>query len=505
MAKSNLLKSGFLILILILLGSQSCLKSKREGIPPDVLEVLNLSNIHKPKLTKFILECMLTKDSLVIDAGFFILSNLHKNYTAYYKLVDSTGNSYNINPEDYNNLRDIRAFIDSMENTYGKLSYVADSFSIDYASISSGFLNRDLNIAYDTWKNNKGWLDYDFTTFKKYILPYRVDNEEIKPFRDYLIGEFGQLIDTNKSFVENITYLNNHINSLITYDERYIKNQSVQTIKGILDNRKGNLADINILKVKIFRSLGIASVMDYTPFIADSSGWYAWTTIFSPNGDEMQLDIPDGRLKKLLDGRTAKVYRRTWFEDSTSLFNTKDIEENTPRFLGHVNYHDVTDRYLSTTNFPFFTKDTCKYIYLAVFNDGKWRPIDWVLNEDAYAQFTSIGQNVLYLPVKWENDEENCIGQPFTINNNEHIEFSPDSEFHEIILKSTSPLEKISSVRNYKLFYWDYEWIYLESIQSKAGLVIAKAPKNALMLLLDDDHLYDERVFIIDEGKQIFY
>lgn len=422
MAKSNLIFSLFLVLLLIvLLGSQSCLKSKRPGIPPEVVEVLNLSGIYKPQLTRFILECMQTEDSLKIDAGFFLLANLHRNYTAYYKLVDSTGNTYNINPEEFKNLGEIRALIDSLENNYGELTYSADSFAIDYSRVKSDFLMKNLSHAFESWENNNLKLDYDFETFKKYILPFKVGNENIEPFRNLLSTKFIVFTDTNKTFTENVSMLNQQINSLVIYDERYIRNLPVQNLEELMENGKGNLADINTLKVNVFRSLGIAAVMDYTPFIADSSGWYAWTTIISPEGKEMHLDISNGELGLLLDNRIAKIYRRTYFEDSTSLFAKKDMKESTPRFLGHFNYFDVTSNYFETTDYDLVHGNNEKYLYLAVFNDGKWRPVDWTLNNKGKSHFTSLAYGINYLPVIWKQKKAISYGDQFVLEKSELI------------------------------------------------------------------------------------
>jgi len=487
------------------MGSQSCLKSKREGIPPDVIEVLNLSGVHKPQLTKFILECMQTSDSLKLDAAFFMIANLHKNYTAYYKLVDSTGNSYQINPEDYNNLKEIMNYIDSLEYKFGVLSYTADSFAIDYSRISSEFLSENLKQSFFSWKNSKLGLTYDFETYKKFILPFKVDNENIEPFREFLSNEFIGIIDSSKSFSDNIISLNNKINSLIYYDERYIRNLPVQPIQELLKNGKGNLTDINILKVKILRSLGIAATMDYTPFIADSSGWYAWTTVFSPEGQEIRLDIKNGKLENLINGRIAKVYRRTYFADSTSLFAKKNIKESTARFLGHFNYFDVSNSYFETIDYSIYHSSTNKYLYVSVFNDGDWKPVDWAPNNNGQVNFTELGKEIIYLPLDWNKDNSKSIGNPFQIKDDIIIEYSPDERYHNISLIYTAQKTPIISEKTYKLYYWDDEWKLLNSDRSNKGVILARVPIQCVLLLSENDRLYNKRIFVIENGVQVFH
>lgn len=506
MTKKNSIISGFLVLpFLLLLGSQSCLKSKRPGIPPKVIEVLNMSGIHKPKLNRFILESMQTNDSLKMQSAYFIIENLHRNYIAYYKLVDSLGNFYNLHPKDFKNLKSLRIFMDSIENSNGKLIYSADSFSIDYSSVSSNFLMNNLNKAFQTRSNNYLSLDYDFNTFLKYVLPFRVENEHIENFREILSNKFKPTIDKNKSFESNVINLNNQINKLVTYDERYIKSYSVQAINDLLENGKGNLADINVLKVKVFRSLGIAACMDYSPFIADSSGLYSWTTVITPNGKEIHLDITNGKLNYLLKNSINKIYRHTYFEDTTSLFAIKNTKENTPPFLGHFNNFDITSKYLPTTDVLITKIDSNKYFYLAVFNDGKWKPVAWAMNNNGKANFKNIGLNGLYLPVVWEEDKIRSIGNPFIINGNSKIEFLKQDKYEKTTLKYLSPEEKINPQKFNQLYYWDNEWKSIDSKINKDGSLKALVPKNTIFLISNGDRLYDERIFIIKEGKQIFY
>ena len=505
MAKNNILSSFFLVfLTLFLLFGESCLKSKRPGIPEDVVDVLDMSGIHKPQLTKFILKCMQSDDSLKMDAAFFLISNLHRNYTPYYSLTDSSGQSFIIKPDNYENYHSIRLFLDSLENEHGRLLYRADSFEIDYAKTDCHFLWNKLKTSFELREKNKSYLNYDFETFKKYILPFKVASEQIDSFNLVLYDTFSGLIDTNKTTISNIKFINDEINKLVEYDERYVKNQLVQAPSDLLEKGKGNLSDINILKVKILRSLGYASVMDYTPYIVDSSGWYSWTTVINPDGEEYNLDISKGVLSNLLDNRIAKVYRRTYFEDTNSLFAIKNIKHNTPPYLGHFNYFDVTNKYLPTYDYEFNNISPDKYLYLAVYNDGNWRPIDWALNSGNKALYTGIG-NALYLNVEWNNKKIKSIGQPFEIINGSITEYIPSNEFLTTTLHYSSRNIKINLAKKYRLFYWDEKWIEIEFEKKNKNSIKASVPQNSILLLTDDDGLYDERIFTIEEGKQRFF
>jgi hypothetical protein len=501
MAKNNILSLGFLVLtIVISVNTQSCLKSKRPGLPPKVVEVLNNSGIHKPKINKFILRNMQSKDSLKLDAAYFIIENLNRNYSAFYKLTDSLENEYELNPEDFKDLYSLRLFTDSLQTAHGELTYSADSFSIDYSGASFNLLYENLQLAFET----RNRFNYDFDIFKKYVLPFRVANERIEKFRENLSCKLFPLWEENKSLEYNIQKINTEINSLVEYDNRYIKNHSTQTVTELLHNRKGNLEDINILKIKVFRSLGIAAVMDFTPALVDSSGLYLWTSIILPNGKEINLDITNGNLKSLLKNSINKVYRRTYFEDTTSLFAIKNTKENTPPFLGHFNNFDISEKYLTTFNTSVVKIDTNKYFYLAAFNDGKWKPIAWSMNNNGIAHFKNIGQNGFLLPVVWEKDRIRCIGAPFKFTE-EKIEFSDNGKSEEVYFNFSSKGEKINQENQYTLYYWENNWKRLNSKLTSDGRLYSKVPQNVIFLISDGDGLFDERIFVIEDGQQKFY
>ena len=385
------------------LAFSSCLKSKRPGIPPQVVKVLNISGIHKPGLARFILETELTGDSLKLDAAYFLVSNLATNYTAFYTLQDSSGTEYEIIPNNFKDYAEIKSYLDSIENLNGKLFYSADSFLIDYSEVSTQYLNSTVDKAFGVWRGNLDKRDYSFGLFKKYILPYRVANEEIEPFRDLLSEKFSSIIDDKKTFRENVAFINEKINSLVVYDETFVKEQRASGLKKLLERGRGNLLEINILKVKVMRSLGFAAALDYTPFVVDSSGWYAWTTVMSPGGEEITMDIADGVLEDLIGDRIAKVYRRTFFTDTSSLYAIKKQLEDTPYFLGHFNNVDVSKSFIEVKNISIEINSAEDYLYLAVFNDGELRPVDWALIEDSLATFEDMGAAITYVPVLWQN------------------------------------------------------------------------------------------------------
>ncbi|NOY51788.1 MAG: hypothetical protein GXO88_14645 [Chlorobi bacterium] len=492
-------------LVFIVLYFSSCLKSKRPGIPKDVISVLDIAGINKPQLTKFILNCMEADDSLKLDACYYLLSYSNKNYTSFYSLKDSLGNTYNINPGRFSNLREILLHIDSLEGANGCLEYKADSFSIDFESLNSKQFTDNLFVAFDTYNNNKEWLTYGYSAFKQYILPYRVANEIVEPFRKKLRGLLNDELDNELSFEQNVLKVNRKINSLIQYDERYVKTMHRPLIDELLETGKGNLETINIFKVKAFRSLGFAAAMDYTPALSDTNGWLAWTTVIAPDGNEIHLGACDGGLTEPIVRSLAKIYRRTYFADSNSLFSIKSIKESTPPYLGHYNYIDVSGLYGNNYRFAKKTSSSQKYLFTAVYNDGKWKAVDWSLNKDSIMIFENMAENVVYLPTKWEDKRCLAIDYPFVFKNGDIQVFKPSLKSGNFDLKYYASGKHLMANIKYKLYYWDNTWKVIGDFKYHVDGISASLPLNAIYLIKDDDIFHDERIFAMEDGNQLFY
>ncbi len=396
------LSVNFLVIITILfaIGGNSCLKSKKEGIPEDVIVVLNNSGIYKPSLMKVILEFQKPADSLKLQAAYFIIRNLEHNYTIERILVDSSGNTINIDIHNFKNLKSIKNHLSLIEKEKGKPEYKSDSIWLDFKNIDPEFLIDHINTSYGIWMNQNLGNRYDFDKFCKYILPYRVSNERIEPYISHFQKLFAGLYDQNKDLSYNVIEINRAINTKLKYDDRFEIFPNPQSIKSIETNKSGDHCDINIYKIKALRSMGIAATLDYTPFFADSTLGYYTTTVILPDNSKIYLNNPDEINQPYQKGNVAKVYRRTFVKTPGSLFSIKETNMHTPPFLGNYNYVDVTNEYISTEDILLKFNDTINYAYIAVFNDGEWRPVSWAIPDDnGIATFKNMGTDLAYKPV----------------------------------------------------------------------------------------------------------
>ncbi len=510
---SDKIRKGILLFFFstLVMLSWQCMKSTKPGIPADVLQVIQRAGLNKPELVKAIGRYVKDKDSLKRKALFCLMAQMDRNYTVYYSVQDTLGNHYSFSPKDYPDYLSLKQAWDSTEQVSGNLLYHADSFRVDGQTLSGNYLISNINEAFNAQSNFPWSKDYNFQTFCHWILPYRVANEQPEVFRQYFLKEYGPLpqrfYNKDAHVLDVSTYLNKLINQNIDYKDTYNKSLNVQTIRQLEKSGFGNFYDINIYKVKVLRAFGIAAALDYTPFLADTSFGYAYTTVILPGKNELILKYNHGVKALHKPGRLAKVYRRTFFRDSSSLYTIKKLRTSTPPFLGDFYYSDITNR-LQSANVWLRLNDNPKYAYLSVFNDGGWHPISWATTKDSVALFKKMGTHIVYLPVSYQKHTLMRLGLPFILNNQGMKQFlKAGFPFRQPVrLRKTSPHDKLNPGEFYTLYFWDGNWKTMTSFRAgKNGYALA-VPTRALFLLTNDDIDFNERIFIIDsKGKQQFY
>jgi len=402
--------------LLLVIISSSCLKSKKTGIPPEVLQILNNSGIHKPDLLKVILAFQKPEDSVKLKSAYFLIENLESNYYIKITLRDSNEKDVVINFNDFTDYISIKNQIDSIEIISGRLNYRVDSILLDINNVNSEFLIKHINSVITSQKNL--WnCNYDIDTYYNFILPYRVANEEIASNNNHSHNLLISEIRKESDILSISMRINKAINKEIIYDSRLEIAPNVQSVSVTEENKSGNWCDINLYKIHVLRSLGIAAALDYTPYFTDSLLGNYTTTVILPDNTEINLPNYENEKEPYPQGKTAKVYRRTFKSIPNSLFSIKDKKTHTPPFLGNYNYLDVTNNYLQTDSVSIDFADTTKYVYLAVYNENSWKPIDWAIAQpDGKAYFYNMGTGIMYMPVVVSKDSIVPIGEPFLLN-----------------------------------------------------------------------------------------
>ncbi len=485
-----------------------CLKSTKPGIPPEVRSTMDQSGLNSPNFLKILLNYRQAEDTLQLYASYFLIQHMMGHYGVRLNLVDSIDSTYVFPPEAYESYHELKDDWDATEKMVGELHYEADSFSPDVFGIQHDFFINNLDSAMMGWQHSQYGSSYNIDYFHNWILPYRVANEMIEPFRARLSSRYANCLRPDVKTTAHS--LNQAINETLIYDDRYKRNINTRSLEELEHTKRGNLEEISVYKVKALRSLGLAASMDYIPYFADSSSNLMWTTLLLPDGKEIPLHSNASYKSFLVSGRVPKVYRRTYVLDSTSLFSTKKIDDHTPPYLGHFPYIDVTNSYVPTHDIEVAVRDTLKYVYLSVWNAGVWNAVDWSSPSNDKAIFKEMGCDIIYLAQRMHDHKLYAVSQAFLLDSRGEIHYfgANNDDQQWAYLKMTDPWNYCENGKTYNVYHWDNGWKLSRKIlnysESKSRI---KLPLSGLFLISENDKALDEnRIFVLDAGgKQVFY
>ena len=186
-----------IIAVLMLTASLlGCLKSKDPGIPKGVRQTLSQAGVKKPDLMKTMLTFDTPADSMMLQYSYFLIENLLSNYSITTVLACKNDSVIDIDINKYNCYQDVRAYIDSLENSSCKVKYIIDSIALDIDIVDFEFLVSHINTVVQIIGNTSWQYDYNSDVMMKYVLPYKVGNEPICKNIVKLSHKFSSLVDT---------------------------------------------------------------------------------------------------------------------------------------------------------------------------------------------------------------------------------------------------------------------------------------------------------------------
>lgn len=395
----------FTSLFTLLLLTQSCLKSDDPGLPAEVVDAIAETGHNRVELTKTIGHFIDTNDSIYLKSAYFLIANMPHQYAVDYTIKNEKNQEIDFKPENFGSH-------DAMENwwklqqTKGKgLFYEAEKFSLDKDTISADLLISTINQAIAS-RSHPWTKTFTAADFYQYILPYRFANEHIYDWRTAILNDFSWIADSvhaNAKAEEIIQLINDYVNTNFVFDKRYLRVANIQTYHQIMQSRRGNQSDLAHLKASIARAYGIPSTIDYVPYLADSIYGFHFAIAKNSQGKFIPL-LPANTGNIFKGNKIPKVYRRIFVRYDSSLFANKVLSLKTPPYLGHYHYLDVSKDYLAVED-QYFTRSTSDTLYyIGVFNDKKWRAVDWAISKDSQVSFHNMGKGINYQLLIMQND-----------------------------------------------------------------------------------------------------
>ncbi len=521
------MKKTLTILLIVLFNTLILLG---QSYPTNVMNVLHKSGKNRIELEKVInhYSDSLT-DSLKLKAAYFLIGNMEEQYYAHFIVADSLRHNMHFNVLDYPNYTEMVKAWDSLETIYGPIENIRDRTVYDYNVITADYLISNIDLAFAAWKNFAWAHHITFKQFCEYILPYRGSNEPLTNWRTYFYKKYSWVADSVKDKsnpVEATILINNDLRKWFKFDSRFYRQSTDQGLTEMLQNKMGRCEDMTNLAIYAMRAMGIPVTSDFTPYWAKTGNNHAWNAVISQSGKPIifmgGLNNP-GEYE--LNQAKAKVYRKMFAFQFTSLAAQIPKYEKAPPYINRNNIVDVTSEYGPVADVELQLQktkpDSISYAYIAVFNSGDWKAINWSkIGEKNFVNYKAMGLDIAYLPVYYKNGKIIPAGDAFILTKEKEIYpliplINKPRSIHlisttkKITKNATDNIDKAYFVKGkkYTLYYWNYGWQKIgEVVANGKPLEFSGVPSGALYWLVAENSKKDERIFTIDaEGNQIWW
>ncbi len=498
---------------LVLLASTGC----ASRWPSPVERCLKLAGDNRPQLEKVLEHYDELGDDQKLEAAQFLIANMEGHGYKVAALYDEEKNEVPFDALDYKSLKEAEAALDKLEAEHGTLDFGRKEFVPDLEAIPADFLIENIDLAFAAWRERPWAAELSFDTFCDYLLPYRGSNEPLEPWRRSCMDRIAPALsklDASADIKAAAKVVGAEAGKWVRFYDLYYLHPTDQGYAEMNETRYGRCEDISNMMGYAFRANAVVSVSDYTPYWADRDNNHAW---------EVLLDA-EGHGRAGLSNRAAKIYRKMFSVQPAALGAIKGDDEEAPRWLAGKTYKDVTTDYMETTDVTVrLTTEQpagARFAYICVFNGGEWQAIHWGWIEEGRVTFTKMGRDIAYLPAYYVDKELIPAADPFILSKEGEIVRlnGAGDESTRIEMAATRPetpdADKgisfptivVKPGATYELSVWDGGWLSLgKEVAGDKPVSFGSVPTGRLYWLVEEGSRRLERIFTVEDGKQIFW
>ncbi len=346
---------------------------------------------------------------------------------------------------------------DSIKRRYGYWG-VKDPYFQSDIYINPDYLINNIDWAFKVWREQPWGKNVNFKQFCEFVLPYRIGNEELIPWRERIYNQFQPIIDAlpNDSNKQRPTYIVTVLLEYLLKEPFYFTGEISSEIRigpTIVDTRGGSCLDLADMLVYICRALGVPCGIDHMPMRGDNNAPHYVNFIDDINGQSFYFSI-NYRLPKifhceLIRDVFGKMYRHTFSlnkELTKETFSYHDVIYPTFRYPC---FKDVTSLYtkkcwdLKIPNSDLRNEDPNEInnlYYLCMSNRMSWIPVDFAkIDKDSLLFEDCIG-GVTYCIGKYDVNwnELTMVCDPFFVEKDSCIIrfYTPAEETEDIVIFS---------------------------------------------------------------------
>lgn len=179
---------------------------------------------------------------------------------------------------------------DSVRKLYGSVSS-RQVQGVSDLTLSSEFLIDNIEWAFKVWNEQPWGKNVSFTDFCEYILPYRLADEPLKPWREKVYKAFNPLLDSIRCLPEAADPL---FAASVLIDSLAKKKFNFSSSLGngphvgpdLVDWNSGNCREEADRLTYIFRAVGIPCGCDYMPLRGDANVAHFWNFVLDKYGED---------------------------------------------------------------------------------------------------------------------------------------------------------------------------------------------------------------------------
>ncbi|MBU5375769.1 hypothetical protein [Bacteroides cellulosilyticus] len=317
-----------------------------------------------------------------------------------------------------------RDFLDSLWKETS-VRYSNEDFvkSYDLEVIESSYLIEDIDRAFQVWETAPWYKEVSFEMFCRYILPYRVSDEQlVEHWRDSLIQDYAGCIrgvtDMKQAFALLARAVDKELRSASS------KCPYLLDVLTMRDARFSRCEQRCIVTGNVMRALGIPIAYDCVERWANySKNGHSWIVLMGTDGKTYTLyegdsiprpatwidssffkplALPDSNYSYRVDSlkRAAKVYRQNYFREEDRDYSVMDVSAE----------YGLTDSVVIQVN------STAEYAELCTFKTGEdWETIVRSKIRKGNCVFRNLGASIVYLPVVVKKDKTEVLDAPFIL------------------------------------------------------------------------------------------
>jgi len=489
-----------------------------------IKKVLEIAGKNRAELRKVIDYYKRQNNTLKLQAAYYMIGNLDEqyHYEGYgifkyrenFERMDSLLRSgHGIFNRSWDSLQ--RIYPPPQLNTVGAV--------LDASMLKANFLIKNIEDSFKAWQYP--WArNMNFNDFCKYLLPYKLVNEEPELWKSMVQKEYSWVLDSMKgdsSSLKACLMINRQLKRTFYINARVecAWNMNYSDLK---KTHTGKCSDATQLTAYVMRAMGIPVTMDYTPFWANKDVGHQWNSLLLNNKNYFFVGSEsDPGKNKIVFTRSywirrkrAKVFRLSQEKINGALASHSINDYEIPQVFSNPRMEDVTRKYVPTADVNIKLNGSvsdAKFVYLCIFNDRVWRPIAWAkVGYFNRVTFKDMGLEIVYLPAYYQDRTLVPAGMPFILQKNGVIsKLVPKINMKlKTQLYQKYPEDKTNYIfpgMNYELFYWNNKWISLGRKKADKSSLTYNVPFNSLFWLRNLDKGKQERIFTYEKKSQIWW